>query len=945
MALSGPRALREHTLRLESGTVKVPSRLPALALRDLVVFPYTETALLVGRRRSLVALDEAGSTTGGGLVFLLTQRDPLLDDPQPSDLYGVGTIARATRREAMGGSDRVVLEGLGRGRTRRVVTTTAAIKAHFDLVTETECEVRGRKDGATRMEGEDDALDSPGDDPLTSLAVEVAELYYSYASLHDGLPDGGWGELSGGAARALALEGDRARFSHLVAAQISLVPAERHEILATADPLDRLALIRSLLTREVKALEVEVELDAHLRSRFFPGSTIPGSTTPGATTPGATVPGSPIPGSTIPGPAGPGSGAPGSAPGAPTIATPPTASGTGPFAPQRAEPFSPPRRDVSELERAVEEADLPGHAREKALSEVRRLSDLNHFSPEAAVVRAYVDWIVSLPWSRRTAGLPSLERARAILDEEHYGLEEVKERILDHVAVAQLVEEMRGPVLCVTGPPGVGKTSLARSVARALGRRFTGATLGGVRDEAEIRGHRRTYVGALPGRILQGMRRVGTVDPVFLIDEVDKMAKDFHGDPAAALLEVLDPEHNRCFTDHYLEIEYDLSDVFFVATANTVQEIPTPLRDRMELIRLPGYLDTEKREIAARFLWPRLRERHGLGSSVTISGDAIDGVVEDYTREAGVRELDRQLSRVARKIARRLAEGASPPECVSHEELRELLGPPTRVSPGLDEDAERVGIANGLAWTAVGGAILNVEVAVVPGSGRLRLTGTLGEVMRESAQAAVTYARSRAGALGLDANFHERIDLHVHIPEGATPKDGPSAGITIAVAIISALTDTPTRGEVATTGEITLRGRVLPVGGIKEKIVAAMRGGLQTVVLPAANSTDLESLPTEVSSALSIELVSTMDEVMAAVLGHDLFGETRAALPVDTASASGPEYRAPPADTASPSDPESRAPEAPSAAPARRRGSHPDVPEVQPSSDDSPLAPRPLGPS
>ncbi|MEQ1857718.1 MAG: endopeptidase La, partial [Longimicrobiales bacterium] len=470
-----------------------------------------------------------------------------------------------------------------------------------------------------------------------------------------------------------------------------------------------------------------------------------------------------------------------------------------------------------------------------------------------------------------------VRRAASVLEAAHFGLTEVKERILDHVAVLSLVREMRGPILCLVGPPGVGKTSLGRSIADALGREFVRVSLGGVRDEAEIRGHRRTYVGALPGRIIQGMRRSGTRNPVFLLDEVDKLARDFHGDPGAALLEVLDPEQNRTFTDHYLELEFDLSDVLFVATANTLQDVPEPLRDRMEVIRLPGYLDTEKRAIAAKFLWPRQTERHGLEAHPDLTSEAVHVMIERYTREAGVRELERRLSRIARKLARAVADGRPIPSSIRAEDLKELLGPPPYQPSDRDQEGERIGIANGLAWTAAGGEVMDVEVAIVPGGGNLRLTGTLGDVMKESAQAAVTYARSRAQVFGLDPLFHEKVDVHIHIPEGATPKDGPSAGITIAVALISALTDAPTRADVAMTGEITLRGRVLGVGGVKEKAVAALRSGMRKVVLPASNSSDIELLPQEVKDEVEFALVRTMDEVMDAVLARSPYRSRRAA--------------------------------------------------------------------
>jgi ATP-dependent Lon protease len=435
----------------------------------------------------------------------------------------------------------------------------------------------------------------------------------------------------------------------------------------------------------------------------------------------------------------------------------------------------------------------------------------------------------------------------------------------------------------------VGKTSLGRSIGRALDREFVRVSLGGMRDEAEIRGHRRTYVGAMPGRIVQGMRRSGTTNPVFLLDEVDKLARDFHGDPGAALLEVLDPEQNRTFTDHYLELEYDLSDVLFVATANTLAGIPEPLRDRMEVIRLPGYLDTEKRVIAQRFLWPRQTGRHGLPQgAATLESDAIDAIVARYTREAGVRELERRISRVARKLAREIAEGGGPspehPRALAAADLKALLGPPPYLPPEPDPSTDRTGMANGLAWTAAGGEVLDVEVAAIPGSGELRLTGTLGDIMKESALAAVTYARSRARRLGLDPHFHQELDLHVHIPEGATPKDGPSAGITMAVALVSALTGIPSRADVALTGEITLRGRVLAVGGVKEKAVAALRHGMRRVILPAANVPELELLPDEVRHGLEFVPVQEMDQVLEAALMSmpaERLADTGSDLPAD----------------------------------------------------------------
>ncbi len=525
----------------------------------------------------------------------------------------------------------------------------------------------------------------------------------------------------------------------------------------------------------------------------------------------------------------------------------------------------------TELEERIATADLPPQALERAQRELKRLSRLQATAPEASVIRTYLDWIVDLPWSHVTEDRLDVRRAAEILDAAHYGLDEVKERILDHIAVLSLVGELNGPILCLVGPPGVGKTSLGRSIATSIGREFVRVSLGGVRDEAEIRGHRRTYVGALPGRILQGMRKGGSRNPVFLLDEVDKLAKDFHGDPGSALLEVLDPEQNRTFTDHYLELDYDLSAVLFVATANSLQDIPHALRDRMELIRIPGYLDTEKRAIARAFLWPRQAERHGLApTALDLQEDTLDVILDQYTREAGVRELDQRMSKLARKLARKVATGQHTEEGlqVAPSDLRALLGPPPYSRTAREDGLDRVGVANGLAWTAVGGEVLDVEVAVVPGTGQIQMTGTLGEVMKESAVAAMTYARARGPQLGLDQQFYQKVDIHIHLPEGATPKDGPSAGITMAVALISALTGTPTRAEVAMTGEITLRGRVLAVGGIKEKAVAAVRGGITTVILPRESLGDVDTLPSEVRDRVRFVPVNTMDEVIEAALLH-----------------------------------------------------------------------------
>ena len=535
--------------------------------------------------------------------------------------------------------------------------------------------------------------------------------------------------------------------------------------------------------------------------------------------------------------------------------------------------------DVGDLERQIEARKLPEVVKSRALREVRKLRRMSPLSPESTVARNFIDWIVALPWTERTDDVLDVAHARRVLDEDHYGLEEVKDRILDYIGVLSLVERMEGPILCLVGPPGVGKTSLGRSIARALGRKFVRMSLGGVRDEAEIRGHRRTYIGSMPGRVIQAMRRAEVINPVILLDEVDKLGTDYRGDPAAALLEVLDPEQNRAFNDHYLEVDYDLSQVLFVTTANYLPQVPEPLRDRMEIIRLSGYLDQEKFAIARQFLVPKQLKLNGLDpSSVDWDADVIPTIVQTYTREAGVRELERRIGRIARKLARKSAEsrdanggkGPAGKAIVRVEDLQGLLGSP-QYDPALLTLDHKVGVATGLAYTSVGGEVLEIEVSAIRGRGKLQLTGTLGDVMKESASAALSYTRARAGVLGIDREFHRTRDLHLHIPAGATPKDGPSAGIAIATAIVSALTGIPVRGDVAMTGEITLRGRVLGIGGLKEKAVAAHRNAVRHVLIPQQNVRDLDELPQEVRSGITFHPVKTMDDVLALALVHTDF--------------------------------------------------------------------------
>ncbi|HKN65231.1 MAG TPA: endopeptidase La [Gemmatimonadaceae bacterium] len=799
------------TVRRDSEIFNVPDRLAVLALRDVVIFPHVTMPLLVGRPASVAAVDSAMAEDR--YILLVTQRSGDTDEPAAADLYRGGVVARIVQlARAPSGAAKILVEGLARVRVTRYVSMGEHLRAQVVPVEE---------------------QTSPEEiSEVEALARRVIALFEEYVSLHRRIPPEVVTLVQGADSTARQAFG--------IAAHLSVRVETRQALLETTSLLALYRMLAELLRSEIELLRLERKIDDEVRGSLFQNQRE--------------------------------------------------------FYLQEQlkaihrELGQDDGEDVEGLEAQIAAKHMPEAVQTRALREVRKLRRMSPLSPESTVGRNYVDWLLALPWSERSDDVLDVAHARRVLDEDHYGLEEVKDRILDYIGVLSLVGRMEGPILCLVGPPGVGKTSLGRSIARALGRKFVRMSLGGVRDEAEIRGHRRTYIGSMPGRVIQAMRRAEVVNPVILLDEVDKLGQDYRGDPSAALLEVLDPEQNRAFNDHFLEVDYDLSQVLFVTTANYLPQVPEPLRDRMEIIRLSGYLDQEKLAIARQFLVPRQLRQNGLvPESVAIDGDVISAIIQGYTREAGVRELERRIGRVARKLARRKAEqqgsaspgnpGATPsgaaepngavaPTTVARVavgDLKELLGTPPFDPSELNLES-KVGVATGLAYTSVGGEVLEIEVSVVGGRGKLQMTGTLGDVMKESASAALSYARSRAGALGIDREFHRNRDLHVHIPAGATPKDGPSAGIAIATAIVSALTGIPVRGDVAMTGEITLRGRVLPIGGLKEKAVAAHRNRVAHVLIPFQNSRDLDDVPDEVRSSVSFHAVRTMDEVLQLAL-------------------------------------------------------------------------------
>ncbi|MCC4606855.1 endopeptidase La [Xanthomonas campestris pv. zinniae] len=780
--------------------------LPVLPLRDVVVFPHMVIPLFVGRDKSMRALEKA--MEADKRILLVAQKSAETDDPAAGDLYTVGTLAQVLQLLKLpDGTIKVLVEGLSRVTVDKVV----------------------EQDGALQGQGtEVEASDAREPREVEAIARSLMSLFEQYVKTNRKLPP----ELL----QTLAGIDEPGRLADTIAAHIGVRLADKQRLLEITDIGERLELLVGLVDGEIDVQQLEKRIRGRVKSQmeksqreYYLNEQM----------------------KAIQKELGDLDDAPG---------------------------------ELEELARKIAEAGMPKPVETKAKAELNKLKQMSPMSAEAAVVRNYLDWLLGVPWKKRTKVRKDLKVAEDTLDADHYGLDKVKERILEYLAVQSRVKQMKGPILCLVGPPGVGKTSLGQSIAKATNRKFVRMSLGGIRDEAEIRGHRRTYVGSMPGRLVQNLNKVGSKNPLFLLDEIDKMSMDFRGDPSSALLEVLDPEQNNSFNDHYLEVDLDLSEVMFVATSNSLN-IPGPLLDRMEVIRIPGYTEDEKLNIAMRYLVPKQIKANGLKpEEIEIGADAIQDVVRYYTRESGVRNLEREIAKICRKVVKEIALAGPQPAgnkavakkgkpkalvTVGSKNLDKYLGV-RRFDFGRAEEENEIGLVTGLAWTEVGGELLQVESTLVPGKGNLILTGQLGNVMKESASAALSVVRSRAERLGIDVDFLQKQDVHVHVPDGATPKDGPSAGIAMVTSLVSILTKVPIRADVAMTGEITLRGRVSAIGGLKEKLLAALRGGIRTVLIPDENRKDLADIPANVTRDLKIVPVKWIDEVLDLALERPL---------------------------------------------------------------------------
>ncbi len=776
--------------------INIPDHLPLLAVRDVVVFPYMILPLFVGRESSILAIEAA--LAQDRLIFLATQKDPAIDDPEPDDIHPVGTVCLIMRMLKLpDGRLKILAQGINKAR----ISAYLKLKPHQEV-----------------------AIDVVPEPVVEEISVEAEALMRNAREMTEKILSLK-GILSPELMSILDSIDDPSRLSNLIASNLHLKIDEAQSILEEEEAILRLIKVNDYLRRELEVSTMQAKIQSEAKEEI-------------------------------------------------------DRTQHEYFLREQLRAIKKELGEIDERTDEIEEyrlkidrARMPKHAEEEAGKQLSRLEQMHPDAAEATMVRTFLDWLVELPWSRSSRDKLDLKEAKEILDSDHYDLEKVKDRILEYLAVRKLNKKMKGPILCFVGPPGVGKTSLGQSIARAMGRKFTRISLGGIRDEAEIRGHRRTYIGALPGRIIQGLKNAGSNNPVFMMDEIDKIGLDFRGDPSAALLEVLDPEQNSAFSDHYLNLPFDLSKVMFILTANLVDPIPSALVDRMEIIRLSGYTEEEKLQIAQQYLLPRQLKENGLQSEdLKLSPGVIREIIAHYTQEAGLRNLEREIGSLCRKVARRIAEGDKGPFAVTRGNLHLYLGPP-RYLPEAEQEKDEIGVATGLAWTETGGELLHVEASLMRGKGGLTLTGHLGEVMKESAQAALSYARARSERLGLEDDFYEKLDVHLHVPAGAIPKDGPSAGVTMATALISALTQVPVRKDVAMTGEVTLRGKVLPIGGLKEKALAALRAHMKKIIIPAANQKDLTEIPKNVKRKLKFTAVENMDEVLEEALTRSFLKE------------------------------------------------------------------------
>lgn len=769
----------------EDRDIEIPSSLPILPVRDVVIFPYMILPLFVGRDISIKAIEHA--VESNKLILLVSQRDVNIESPAKEDLYTVGTVGTILRMLKLpDGRLKILVQGLSKAKVVKYTQTDPFYVGEIEKIIDQE---------------------------QPKLTLEVEALMRNVKELVDKSLALGKSFLPDIIVLIENIE-EPGRLADLVASNLGLKAEQAQELLEETAPILRLKKISEILSREVELLlvqqkiqsDVKGEIDKTQREYFLREQLKAIQKELGE--------------------------------------------------------IDEKTEEIMELRKKIDDAKMPDKVEKEAIKQINRLDKMHQDSAEAGTIRTYVDWLVELPWSKSTKDKLDIKLAKKVLDEDHYDLEKIKERILEYLGVRKLKDKMKGPILCFVGPPGVGKTSLGKSIARALGREFYRMSLGGMRDEAEIRGHRRTYVGAMPGRIIQGIKTVGKNNPVFMLDEVDKIGMDFRGDPASALLEVLDPEQNYSFGDHYLGVPFDLSNVMFITTANQMDPIPSPLRDRMEVLYLSGYTAEEKVGIAKNYLIPKQLNEHGItGKNIQINDSALFQITTHYTLEAGVRNLERQIANLCRKVARKIAEGKDKKYNISASNLSKYLGVP-KYLPEEEIQKDEVGVSTGLAWTEAGGDIIYIEATIMKGKGGITLTGQLGDVMKESAHAALSYIRSKSKSLGISNNLFSSHDIHIHVPAGAIPKDGPSAGITMATAIASAFTGKAVYKNVAMTGEVTLRGRVLPIGGLKEKALAAKRMGIKKVIIPKRNEKDLEDIPKYIKKDMQFIPVETMDEVL-----------------------------------------------------------------------------------